>query len=162
MEVTVSFEKNIAQLLERHPDVLDNPSRQRMIREGVDNREAIVSATGALATWTPCESNGRSPKDTYIVRRKESEANIDWDSPNNIPLDPGTFDMLVEEDASELSRLVSPDGKTIRFLVLVTDMDSGKLETIAASAGETLTRIPPPTRATSQAWAYRSLRSNGA
>ena len=99
----MSFEKNIAQLLERHPDVLDNPSRQRMIREGVDNREAIVSATGALATWTPCESTGRSPKDTYIVRRKESEADIDWDSPNNIPLEPDTFDMLVEDALQVLS-----------------------------------------------------------
>ncbi len=44
-----------------------------MIEEAVKNREAIVSANGALATWTPPESTGRSPKDTYIVRRPESE-----------------------------------------------------------------------------------------
>ena len=103
MEVSVGFENKIAQLLEKHPDALDNPSRERMIREGVDSREAIVSATGALATWTPCESTGRSPKDTYIVRRKESEASIDWDSPNNIPMDPDTFDMLVEDALQTLS-----------------------------------------------------------
>ena len=100
----MGFENKIARLLEKHSDVMDNPSRELMIREGVDNREAIVSATGALATWTPCESTGRSPKDTYIVRRKESEASIDWDSPNNIPLDPGTFDMLVEDTLQVLSR----------------------------------------------------------
>ena len=99
----MGFEEKIAQLLEKHPDVLDNPSRERMIREGVNNREAIVSATGALATWTPCESTGRSPKDTYIVCRKESEASIDWDSPNNIPLDPETFDLLVEDALQVLS-----------------------------------------------------------
>ena len=100
----MGFERKIAQLLKQHRDVLDNPSRKRMIQEGVDNREASVSANGALATWTPCESTGRSPKDTYIVCRKESEANIDWDSPNNIPLDPETFDMLVEDTLQVLSK----------------------------------------------------------
>ena len=99
----MGFEKRIAQLLEKHPDLLDNPSRELMIREGVDSREAILSATGALATWTPAESTGRSPKDTYIVRRKESEASIDWDSPNNIPMDPDTFDMIMEDAIQVLS-----------------------------------------------------------
>jgi phosphoenolpyruvate carboxykinase (ATP) len=103
MEDIVGFEQKIAQVLEKHPDVLANPSRDLMIREGVYNREAIVSATGALATWTPCESTGRSPKDTYIVRRKESEANIDWDSPNNVPMDPETFDMIMEDALHVLS-----------------------------------------------------------
>lgn len=90
-------------MLEKHSDVLDNPSRELLIREGVDNREAVPSATGALATWTPCESTGRSPKDTYIVRRKESESTIDWDSPNNIPMDSSTFDMLMEDAIQVLS-----------------------------------------------------------
>lgn len=75
-----------------------------MIQAAVDNREAIVSANGALATWTPPESTGRSPKDTYIVRRPESEGNIDWDSPNNIPLEPETFDMLFEDTLKTLFR----------------------------------------------------------
>ncbi|MFH1929916.1 MAG: phosphoenolpyruvate carboxykinase (ATP), partial [Chloroflexota bacterium] len=61
------------------------------------------SANGALATWTPLESTGRSPKDTYIVRRKESEGNIDWDSPNNIPMQPDTFDMIMEDAIEVLS-----------------------------------------------------------
>jgi phosphoenolpyruvate carboxykinase (ATP) len=99
----MGFEKRIAQLLEKHPDLLDNPARELMIREGVDNREVVISATGALATWTPPESTGRSPKDTYIVRRKESEANIDWDSPNNIALDPETFDMIMHDTLQILS-----------------------------------------------------------
>jgi phosphoenolpyruvate carboxykinase (ATP) len=99
----VGFRSKIAQLLEEHPDVLHNPSRELMIREAVDKREAIVSANGALATWTPCESTGRSPKDTYMVRRKESESSIDWDSPNNIPLDPGIFDMILDDALRVLS-----------------------------------------------------------
>jgi phosphoenolpyruvate carboxykinase (ATP) len=99
----VEFEKRIAQLLKTHPDILDNPTREVMIYEAVKNREAILSANGALVTWTPPESTGRSPKDTYIVRRKESEANIDWDSPNNIPLEPDTFDMIMEDALQVLS-----------------------------------------------------------
>jgi len=93
----VEFEKRMAQVIEKHPDVLDNPSREIMIQEAVDRREAIVSANGALATWTPLESTGRSPKDTYIVRHRESEQNIDWNSPNNIPLEAETFDLIMED-----------------------------------------------------------------
>jgi phosphoenolpyruvate carboxykinase (ATP) len=93
----MDFAKKLAQLLEKHPDVLDNPEREVMIQESLDNREAITSANGALATWTPPESSGRSPKDTYIVRHQESEGNIDWDSPNNIPMEQETFDLIVED-----------------------------------------------------------------
>ena len=99
----MDFATEVKRLLDGHPDVLDNPSRELMIQEGVANREGIVSATGALATWTPCESTGRSPKDTYIVRHKESESNIDWDSPNNIPLVPETFDMIMSDALQILS-----------------------------------------------------------
>ena len=99
----MEFKKRIAQVIDEHPDVLDNPPRAFMIEEAVRRREAIVSANGALATWTPPESTGRSPKDTYIVRHPESEGNIDWDSPNNIPMAPDTFDMLVEDTLAVLA-----------------------------------------------------------
>jgi phosphoenolpyruvate carboxykinase (ATP) len=99
----VEFSELLAQLSKTHPDVLDNPSRRKMIQEAVENREATVSANGALNTWTPPESTGRSPKDTYIVRRSASEANIDWDSPNNLPMEPETFDMIVEDSLRALS-----------------------------------------------------------
>lgn len=84
-----------------HSNVLNNIERQQMIQESVDNKEVIIAACGALATWTPTESTGRSPKDTMIVKRKESEANIDWTSPNNIPVDEETFDMIFH-DALEI------------------------------------------------------------
>jgi phosphoenolpyruvate carboxykinase (ATP) len=99
----MGFTKRITKVITNHPDVLDNPNRAVMIQEAVDNREAILSANGALTTWTPPESTGRSPKDTYLVRRQESEANIDWDSPNNIPLEPETFDMLMEDALQALA-----------------------------------------------------------
>ncbi len=53
---------------------------------------------------SPPESSGRSPKDTYIVRNPESEDTIDWNAPNNIPLDADTFDMVLEDCLATLER----------------------------------------------------------
>ncbi len=83
--------------------VFRNPTRSFMIEESIRRREAIVAANGALATWTRPESTGRSPLDTLTVKRAESEAEIDWDSPNNIPIDEETFDMVVEDAFSCLA-----------------------------------------------------------
>jgi len=97
------YEKQVAQLLSKRRDALYNPPRRTLIQAALDNGEAFASATGALATWTPIESTGRSPKDTYIVRHPETEDTIDWDSPNNIPMEPETFDMLVEDALKTLA-----------------------------------------------------------
>ncbi|MCK4392090.1 phosphoenolpyruvate carboxykinase (ATP), partial [Candidatus Bipolaricaulota bacterium] len=80
----MNLKESLATLLSK-PSVIKNPNRESMIEDAVLYKEAMISACGALATWTPPESTGRSPKDTLIVRRKESEKKIDWDSPNNIP-----------------------------------------------------------------------------
>jgi phosphoenolpyruvate carboxykinase (ATP) len=74
-----------------------NIPRVDLIQASVDNGEAVVAKCGALATWTRPESTGRSPLDTIIVKRPESEDTIDWTAANNIPVDPETFDMLVED-----------------------------------------------------------------
>ncbi len=99
----MEWHRRITEWLGGHPNVQVNPSRREMIVQAVARREAIVAANGCLATWTPPESSGRSPADTYTVRRKESEAEIDWDSPNNIPMEPETFDMLVEDALQTLA-----------------------------------------------------------
>ncbi len=79
-----------------------DPPRRRLIEDVISRREAFVSACGALATLTTPESTGRSPKDTVTVRRPGSEARIDWDSANNIAIEPGTFDMLLEDALERL------------------------------------------------------------
>ena len=84
--------------------LLVNPDRQTLIRLAVEQKEAVISLGGALVTWTPAESTGRSPKDTVVVRRPESQALIDWDSPNNLPIEPSTFDMLLEDALATLQR----------------------------------------------------------
>ena len=94
----------LKQMLGTHGNVLDNPKRESMIRESLDNREAIVSANGALTTWTPVESAGRQPKDTYMVRDEETEATVDWTSSYNIPMAPDTFDMLWDDAVETLGQ----------------------------------------------------------
>ncbi len=85
-------------------NIVANPKRSKMIKESVKNKEALISKNGAMATWTPPESTGRSPKDTVFVKRKESEKNIDWTSPNNLSIDEKTFDMLVEDALNFLDK----------------------------------------------------------
>ncbi|MBN2171741.1 MAG: phosphoenolpyruvate carboxykinase (ATP) [Candidatus Krumholzibacteriota bacterium] len=102
----MTFQERLAALLEKRAAVVrDNIPREEMIREGVEHGEGMVSACGALATWTPVESTGRSPKDTVIVKRPASEDTIDWNSPNNIPLDEETFDMVFEDALAMLEKV---------------------------------------------------------
>ena len=94
----------VDEMLAANKQVAMNPKRQEMIQAAVDNREVIIAANGALATWTPPESTGRSPKDTLIVKRPASESKIDWDSPNNIPVSEETFEMLFADAVAALGK----------------------------------------------------------
>lgn len=93
----MKFIEDLYRLISEKEGVLVNAKRRELIKAVVKNREALVSANGAMATWTRIESTGRSPKDTLIVRWPEIEAEIDWDSPNNLPLAPDTFQMILED-----------------------------------------------------------------
>tara|TARA_R110001583_G_scaffold50403_1_gene157302 strand:- start:5173 stop:6834 length:1662 start_codon:yes stop_codon:yes gene_type:complete len=95
--IEISMIEELKKVLESHKDVRENLSREDLITKAVENKDAVVTPNGALATWTPSNSTGRSPKDTYIVRNPESESNIDWTSPNNIGLDPQTFAMIYKD-----------------------------------------------------------------
>ncbi len=101
----MGFKEKLDALLEKRGDVKRNVSREQMIKDALEYRECIASANGALATWTPTDSNGRSPKDTYLVKDEETTSTVDWDSPNNIPMDPGTFDMLLEDCLATLEKV---------------------------------------------------------
>jgi phosphoenolpyruvate carboxykinase (ATP) len=98
----MDWQSRVAELVQRHRKVWDNPTRSEMIGQAVKRREALVAANGALATWTPPESTGRSPKDTYLVQHQVSAGSIDWDSPNNLPMEPETFDMIMEDALATL------------------------------------------------------------
>ncbi|MCK4288404.1 MAG: phosphoenolpyruvate carboxykinase (ATP), partial [Bacteroidales bacterium] len=93
----MNLKAKLSKAVNDHKNIYDNIERRKIIQEVVDNKEALIAESGALATWTPVESTGRSPKDTVIVRRNESEDTIDWSSPNNIPIDEETFNMVFED-----------------------------------------------------------------
>lgn len=94
----------ILEVLERHPDVWINPSRRELIAEALRRREAWASRSGALATWTPPESTGRRPQDTYIVDRPAIHDQVDWRSPYCIPMAPETFHMILEDALAALAK----------------------------------------------------------
>jgi len=92
----------LVRLLSGRESVFVNPSRREVIRQVVQRREALACKQGFLSTLTPPESTGRSPKDTLIVLNRQTDEYIDWDSPNNIPIDEETFDMVLEDAITAL------------------------------------------------------------
>lgn len=93
----MSLAEDLNYMLDGHEGLEINPTRESLIEGSVEGGEAFVSKNGALATWTPPESTARTPKDTVIVKREKSQGNIDWDSPNNIPITEETFDMAFND-----------------------------------------------------------------
>lgn len=86
-----------AMLANRTGKVFRRPSRSVLIDNAVNHWNAVRLESGALVTWTPRDSTGRSPSDTLIVRRPESEPKIDWSSPYAIPVEPRVFDMVMDD-----------------------------------------------------------------
>ena len=96
-DIQIGMTEDLIKSIQLHSNLKENLSREILITESVVNKEAILTPNGALATWTPVDSTGRSPKDTYLVRNPESQLNIDWSSPNNIEMDPKTFGLIFED-----------------------------------------------------------------
>ncbi|WP_209319913.1 phosphoenolpyruvate carboxykinase (ATP) [Ancylomarina longa] len=95
--IEISMIEDLKKSLEKHSNIQENTARESLISLAVENKEAILTRNGSLATWTPTHSTGRSPKDTYIVRNQKTELNIDWTSPNNIGMNPQTFALIFED-----------------------------------------------------------------
>ncbi|MEA3316886.1 MAG: phosphoenolpyruvate carboxykinase (ATP), partial [Bacteroidota bacterium] len=96
--------KKILSTVKSHKNVKDNIERSETIKAVLENNEAIASKNGTIATWTPQESTGRSPKDTYIVKREESQKNVDWKSANNNAIDEDTFNLVLDDALSFISK----------------------------------------------------------
>jgi phosphoenolpyruvate carboxykinase (ATP) len=129
-DIEISMIENLKKSLQLHSNLKENLPREILISEAVKNKEAMLTQNGTLATWTPVESTGRSPKDTYIVRNPESQMNIDWSSPNNIPMDPKTFELILEDALRVISeketifttdRVIGADSKYALPVKTVTD-----------------------------------------
>ncbi len=122
--------KKLTALLENYNKTVDNPTREKLIEDAVRGNYANVMPQGTLYTWTPAESTGRSPKDTYVVKRPEVDAKIDWDASYNIPMDPETFEMIFEDALDtlknkkkvyKLNRVIGANSNYALPTVMVTD-----------------------------------------
>ena len=103
--MTVSTSKQaLDHALSKVKKVFKNPTRKELIKESIDNREVITLTCGALATWTPSDQTGRCPKDTYTVRRPESEGSIDWNHATNLAMTPQLFDELWADGLAALGQ----------------------------------------------------------
>lgn len=128
--IEVNMIEELQESLKKHSNIQENLSRKSLITQAVENKEAVLTKNGSLATWTPPHSTGRSPKDTYIVRNPESELNIDWSSANNIAMNPQTFSMIFEDalkmiDEKETvyttDRVIGADSKYALPVKTITD-----------------------------------------
>jgi phosphoenolpyruvate carboxykinase (ATP) len=90
-------QSRLTDIISEHKNLTKNADRKRLISDAVANNECMVSKCGVLATWTPPDSTGRSPKDTVFVKRPQSQIYIDWNSPNNLPLSERVFDMVFDD-----------------------------------------------------------------
>ncbi|WP_421919945.1 phosphoenolpyruvate carboxykinase (ATP) [Marinifilum sp.] len=95
--IEVNMINDLKETLKKHSNIQENLKRESLIAQAVENKEAVLTKNGALATWTPPHSTGRSPKDTYIVKHPQNQFNIDWSSANNIDMNPQTFSMIFED-----------------------------------------------------------------
>lgn len=59
------FKNEIKMLLEQHSNIYDNLDREQLIKHVIENKEAKVSANGALSSVTP--------KDTWSDRKAYDE-----------------------------------------------------------------------------------------
>ncbi len=96
------MQQKIQQIFSSHNNLHRDIDRATLIEHSIANRETIITASGALARWTPLPSTGRSPQDTYIVRHNASEHAIDWGSPNNNAMTPEVFDLLFDDALESL------------------------------------------------------------
>ncbi len=104
---TINFKethKKVEEVLNECKNVIVNAERKRLIGDAVSNSECLVAKSGTLATWTDPDSTGRSPKDTVIVKRPESQIYIDWNSPNNLPVTDKVFDEVFEDAMDMMSK----------------------------------------------------------
>ena len=78
-----------------------NARAPQLIEHAVRAAEGELAEMGSFATVT-APHTGRSPDDKFIVRRPETEADIDWGAVNR-PMEPAHFDALLADVQAYLS-----------------------------------------------------------
>ena len=82
-----------------------NLSEIELVEEAIKNREGKLGKGGSLIVFTG-EKTGRSPKDKYVVREKNTEEKIWWE--NNRPMSTTHFDILHKLSLIHISEPTRP------------------------------------------------------
>ncbi len=90
-------------ILSAHDGVVVNPDRRACIADVISAQEARVSRSGALVTWNPRTSTGRSPKNTFIVASDGTRDTVDWTSSNSHAMPVELFDALWSDALARLA-----------------------------------------------------------
>jgi len=115
-------------------NLFSNPDRATLIEKSIKQKEALVTNTGALATWNPANATGRCPQDTYLVKAGTSESQIDWDSSAANAMPANVFEDLWQEslklletktEVIELDRVIGADSSYALPVKLLTDRTLG-------------------------------------
>ncbi len=109
---------SLSDILTKHSNVFSDLPREDFMQHVLRKKEAIQTKTGALATWVGADSTGRSPADTFIVKRPETEKSVDWTCSAGQVMEADVFEELwaeslnLLEDKSELfvtNRVIGAD-----------------------------------------------------
>ena len=74
----------------------------KLIAHAVSTGEGVLTASGSLMVETG-KYTGRSPQNRYIVDAPIAHENVNWDSPQNRPIDVETYERLYGNVAAHLS-----------------------------------------------------------
>jgi len=80
--------------LSRAGEVLRNPSVETLVRHCLEGDGCLLASNGAVVAYSG-KYTGRTPKDKFVVRHDETEAEVWWE--NNHPMSPETFARVGEK-----------------------------------------------------------------
>ena len=121
---------NPHQILQNCSGLSRNPSREELIKVAVNRKEARVTETGALQTWSASNCTGRNPKATFIVKHGKSVKEVDWSSSAANPMSREDFEKLwgyglerleKKDNVIILNRVIGADAKSALPVEVVTD-----------------------------------------
>ena len=106
-----------------------NLSSKELIECSLARKECQLAASGAVVVYTG-KRTGRSPKDRFIVRDEITNSQVDWNAPQNLPIEASVFDALwtrvlsyledKEQFISELS--VGADSRYALSVTVITEL----------------------------------------
>ncbi|NJP03914.1 phosphoenolpyruvate carboxykinase (ATP), partial [Candidatus Gracilibacteria bacterium] len=88
---------SLSEILTKHSTVFSDLPREDFTQHVLRRKEAVQTESGSLATWVGADSTGRSPADTFIVKRPETLKTVDWTCSAGQVMEADVFETLWAE-----------------------------------------------------------------